>query len=255
MRPDRPSLLLLVSTLACAPSQEAAHVLLPVKLDGSQLADSKNDAGWTVILSAARIAVTDVQFTITGEMHGASASLGDWFIRRAWAHPGHLAGGEVTGELPGTFILDWFADDGKVLGTADMLTGDYNGINFTFHTAGAEDGLAAADPLLGHSAYFSGVAHRDGEQVQFTMALDYQEGTQMIGAPFDLALAADTEETIALQFLPTDPVEQRSMFDGVAFDALDDDGDGVVTIDPGSEAANVVRRAIYSHAHYQAEAQ
>lgn len=228
---------------------------IPVSIDGSTITDSTNDEGWTVTLSAARIAVADLQFTILGEMHGASAWLDGWLIRRAWAHPGHAAGGDVTGELVGEFVLDWFGADGVTLGPADVLTGDYNGLNFSFRVAGPEDGLMADDPLLGHSAYFGGVARKGDAEVVFTAALDYDVGTQMIGAPFELTIAADTQTMIALQLEPTDPVEAKSMFDGLAFDALDEDSDGVVTIVPDSEAANLLRRAVYSHAHYLAAAQ
>lgn len=245
-------LLLLTAVSSCTPSQEAVRVQIPVVLDASTIGDSTNSEGWTVSLSAARIAVTDLQFTIQGEMHGATAWLGGLFVRRAWAHPGHAAGGEVTGELVGEFVLDWLADDGATLGTADMLTGDYNGMNFTFRSAGDGDGLDAADPLLGHSAFFSGVARKGGEQVLFTATLDYNPGTRMIGAPFELTLAADTQATVALQLEPNDPIERRSMFDGLDFGALDDDGDGLVTIEPGSAAANAFRRTIYAHSHYVA---
>lgn len=249
------TIFLFATVSACTPSQEAVRVQLPVTIDASTITNSTNEEGWIVTMDTARIAVTDLQFTIQGESHGVTAWLGDWLIPRAWAHPGHYAGGNVTGELTGAFIFDWFGHDGMMLGSADMLVGDYNGINFTFRVADDGDGLAADDLLLGHTAYFSGVARKNGEEVMFTAVLDINAGTQMVGAPFELALADDTEATIAFQLEPTDPVEMKSMFDGLDFAALDDDADGVVTIEPGSEAANVFRRTLQSHIHYQAEAQ
>lgn len=242
----------LLGFFACTPSQEAVHVPLDVALDASGITPSTNDAGWTVELTTARIAVTDLQFTILGEMHGASASLGDWLISRAWAHPGHYSGGDITGELAGDFVLDWNAHDGMKLGTADMLTGDYNGVNFTFRAAVAADGLAAADPLTGHAAHFVGVARKDKQAVAFTAILDIAAGTQVVGAPFEDTVDATSVDPIEFQFLPTDPVEGKSLFDGLDFAALDDDADGSVTIAPGDESHNILRRTLQSHVHYNA---
>lgn len=255
MRRIQAGVIVMSAGLACAPSQEAVRVQLGVALDASTVADSTNDHGWTVALSEARIAVKDLQFTIQGEMHGSTAWLEGWLIRRAWAHPGHYSGGDVTGELVGEFVFDWVGHDGMMLGTGELLTGDYNGINFTFRAAGPSDGLAADDPLSGHTAYFSGVAHKDGEAIAFTAALDVNAGTQMVGAPFEMTVEADTRATIAIQLEATDPVEGRSMFDGLDFAALDEDADGVVDIAPGSAAHNIFVRTIQSHVHYNAVAE
>jgi hypothetical protein len=80
--------------------------------------------------------------------------------------------------------------------------------------------------MIGHTAYFAGVASKDGADVAFTAALDVSEGTQMVGAPFELSVEADTKAEIGVQLEATDPVEGKSMFDGLDFGALDDDGDG-----------------------------
>jgi hypothetical protein len=256
MRAVRTTLFLVAAALACSPSQEAVHVEVAVELDGSTVGDSTNDLGWTVTLTAARVAVSDLQFTIQGEMHGATAWLGGWLIGRAWAHPGHYAGGDVTGELVGAFMFDWFGGDGAMLGAADMLTGDYNGFNFTFRRASAaDDGLDADDPQIGHTAYFAGVARKDATEVAFTAVLDVNEGTQMVGAPFELAVMADTTAAIGVQLETTDPIEQVSLFDGLDFAALDEDGDGEVTLEPGSAAHNIFVRTIQSHVHYNSVAQ
>ncbi len=253
--PLRPVLTTLLLLTACTPSQEVAHVLLPVALDGSATSTTTNDAGWTIELSTARIAATDIQFSILGEMHGATASLAGWIVGRAWAHPGHYAGGDVTGELPGDFLFDWFARDGEVLGMADMLVGDYNGMNFTFRAATVADGLAASDPLLGHAAHFAGVARKGEAEVTFTALLDIDAGTQLVGAPFEDTVDAGSTAPIELQFLPTDPVEGTSLFDGLDFaelDALDSSTDGTASIKPGDAAHNILRRVLQSHVHYNA---
>lgn len=255
MREIQASLLLGV-VVGCAPSQEAVRVQLEVALDGSTVTASTNDLGWTVTLTDARIAAQDLQFTVLGEMHegGATAWLEGWLVRRAWAHPGHYAGGDVTGELVGSFVFDWIARDGVALGTADMLVGDYNGFNFLFRKAGEGDGLAEGDPMIGHTAYFAGVASKDGVDVAFTAALDVSEGTLMVGAPLELSVEADTKLEIGVQLEATDPVEGKSMFDGLDFGALDDDGDDEVVIEPGTAAHNIFVRTIQSHVHYNAEA-
>lgn len=246
---------MLIVIAGCAPSQEAVHVMLPVTIDGSTVAESTNDLGWTVTLTGARVAASDLQFTIQGEMHGATAWWDGWLVRRAWAHPGHYAGGDVTGELVGDFVFDWIAEDGAQLGVADVLTGDYNGFNFTFRRAGEGDGLAADDPLLGHTAHFTGVARSGPDEVAFTAVLDVNAGTQMVGGPFELTVSADSTASIGLQLEATDPVEMKSMFDGLDFAALDEDADGQVDIAPGSEAHNIFVRTIQSHVHYNAEAE
>lgn len=247
-------MLMMGAILACTPSQEAVRVQLGVELDASTVKESTSDLGWTVRLTGARIAVKDVQFTIQGEMHDATAWLEGWLIKRAWAHPGHYAGGDVTGELIGEFVFDWIDHDGMDLGTAELLTGDYNGINFTFRTAGAGDG-DEGDPLIGHTAYFAGSASKDGVEIGFTAALDVKAGTQMVGAPFELTVEAETNTKIGIQLEATDPVENKSLFDGLDFAALDEDGDKVVDIEPGSAAHNIFVRTIQSHVHYNAEAQ
>ncbi len=236
--------------LGCAPSQEAQRVQLEVEVDDATLVIGDNDLGWSIELGAARLAVADLQFTILGEMHEASAWLPSWVIGRAWAHPGHLAGGDVTGELTGAFVLDWVAGGGQRLGSAEMLTGTYHGLNFGFRVAAASDGLTGEDPLLGHTAYFAGTARKDGREVVFTAQVDIDAGTQMVGAAFDLEIDRSEQALLAIQFVPVDPIEGLSLFDGVDFAALDPDGDDVVAIVPGDEAHNFLRRTVQSHVHY-----
>ena len=249
----RPVLMTSLALMACSPSQEAAHVQLGVVLDGSALAPATTDLGWSVELSRARVAASDLQFTIQGEMHGASAGLGGWLISRAWAHPGHYAGGDVNGELVGDLVLDWTGGDGTSLGVADLLVGDYNGLNFGFRAATAADGLAADDPLLGHVAHFVGVARKGADEVGFTAVLDLDAGAQLVGAPFAEAIDVGATGPIALRLVPGDPVEGKSLFDGLDFAQLDADADGLVDSAPGDPAHNILRRSLQSHVHYQAE--
>lgn len=232
---------------ACAPSQEAARVKLSVVVDGSQLVDAVNDLGYTVHLETARLAIGDLEFTIRGEMHSAIASLWGLVIPTAWAHPGHYAGGDVTGELPGAFVLDFLMGDGAALGEAELIVGDYNGANLNLRRA---DEVPESDPLRGHTAYFAGTATRDGATITFTAALDAEIGAQVVGAPFEDAVAVDSEGPLRLRLIARDPSEELTLFDGLDFAELDGDGDGTVAIVPGDGAHNIVRRVLTSHVFY-----
>lgn len=248
-------LLPLSACLACAPSQEAARVELPVVVDGSALVEAETDLGYELRLDSARIAARDLEFTILGEMHARAARprpfrLWDLLVPDAFAHPGHYSGGDVTGELPGLFVLDWIAGDGEALGDAALLVGAYHGLNFTFRAA-AE--LPASDPLAGHSAQFAGVARKGPAEIAFTALLDLDEDARLIGAPFALDVDEGTELTLGLRLLLRDPSGAATLFDGVDFAALDDDGDGAVEIVPGDAAHNIIRRALQSHVFYAVE--
>lgn len=239
----------------CTPSQEVVRVPLEVALDASGITATTSDTGWTIALTTARVAASDLQFTIQGEMHGATAALGGWLVARAWAHPGHSAGGEVTGELAGDLVFDWLAQDGAALGTADVLVGAYEGMNFTFRAATVADGLAADDPLLGHTAQLAGVARKGESEVAFTVIVDIDAGAQLVGSPFEGTVDAGTTAPIELRFLPTDPITGTSLFDGLDFaalDALDTNTDGLAEISPGDVAHNILRRTLQSHVHYDA---
>jgi hypothetical protein len=244
---DVPVILLVSAACACTTSQEAARVELPVEVDGSRLTDTVNDLGYAVHLETARLAIGDVEFTISGEMHGATASLWRLLVPTAWAHPGHYAGGDVTGVLTGPFVLDWLAGDGVALGDAELIVGDYNGCNINLRRA---DELPDGDPLRGHTAFFAGVAGKDGASLAFTAALDVDDGVQVVGATFEDTVAVDSTGPLRLQLVARDQLDGDTLFDGLDFAALDDDGDGTVTIVPGDAAHNIFRRALPSHAFY-----
>jgi len=235
----------------CGTSQEAAEVPLSVVASARGMEAGVTDQGYTVTLRRARAALGDLEFTVGGEVHdtGALARLWDLVVPSAHAHPGHAAGGDVTGVLAGPFLVDWMAD-GAPLGTALLLEGDYEGANFAFRRAGAEDGLAAGDPLLGHTFAVEGTASRDGQVIEIDAIIDIEDGALMVGAPFLLAVEPNTRSTLALELFPTDPVKGASVWSGVDFAALDTDGDGAVSIRPGEDAHNVLRRNLQIHDHY-----
>ena len=228
--------------------KEAVEVELPVLVSSERIERAENDLGWTITVSSLRAAIRDVQFTIEGEEHEAGVAARQ-LAPPPPPHPGHSAGGDVTGELPGDWLIDWM-DDGAVIGTGTLLTGDYQGANFTFRRAGEADGLAEGDPLLGHTFHLVGRAEKDGEAIDFDVVLDVDEDTELVGAPFDLEVTEETTAGIGLEIATIDPFEDDTLFDGLDCAALDDDGDGAIAIRPGDAAHNRLRRLLQAHDYY-----
>lgn len=238
---------------ACS-SEEAVRVTLPAMADSRGVQTSTNDLGYTVQLTRMRVALRDVQFTIRGEMHARRGRLSRWLLPEAAAHPGHYAGGEITGQIIGAFVPDFAAAGGSKLGEAVLIAGTYQGANFTFRRADDSDKLAADDPLRGHSVHLEGSAVKEGKQLRFTALLDIKDNTQLVGAPFQLAVTPTSTATLALQALTVDPSNGNSLFQGIDFLALDGDGDGQVTIAPepapSAAAHNILARTLQVHDFY-----
>lgn len=247
---------LAAGVLGCGDPTEAVRVQLPVMVDASGLAPVTTDLGFTVELTEARLAFERLVFTVAGEVHAGSLmrTLGDALVPSAYAHPGHYEGGEVTGELPGAFVVDWAKDDGRVLGEATLIAGAYTASNFTFARADAEQ-LAAEDMMLGHTAVLSGTAARGETQIAFTVIVDAPEGRVLVGAPFEAEVGEGSTGTLRLQLDLTDPLEADTLFDNLDFSLLDEDGDGALVLGPdrpqGEEAYNLIRRTLLTHDHYR----
>lgn len=229
----------LAALVACSDSTEAPTVLLPVATSGTALAPATTDLGYTVTTTRVRMAIADLQLTIEGEMHTAAPN----------QHPGHYAGGDVTGTMPGHFVLDWNGT-AHTLGTAELIVGDYQGANFTFRAADAADGLAAGDALLGHAIHVEGVASKGGTDHRFDAVIDLDAGTQLVGAVFDDVVTEASTETLDLAFLPTDPTSAVTIYDGLDFATLPTTGDARIELRPGQAAYNAFRRPLQTHDHY-----
>lgn len=240
----RTTILLAASLAACAGTEDAATVSLPVTTAGEALPRATTDLGYTVLVETMRAAVSTIQFTIEGEVHAVTTPPG------TLGHPGHAAGGEVTGELPGDFVLAWTGQPRPPLGTGTLIVGDYRGANFSFRAADARDNLPAGDPLLGHTFHLTGTVARDTTLRPFDAVLDVEAGASVIGAVFEDRVTEASTETLAIAFLPADPSEQDTAFDGVDFFTLPTTAGGAIEIRPGSAAHNVIRRAIQTHDHY-----
>jgi hypothetical protein len=235
----------------CSPEgEEPEPVSLTVRAIGNGLTEVTNDKEWIVTLSRFRLAVADLEFTIEGETHASRASsLSELLIPSASAHPGHSAGGDVVGALGGEFLLD-LVDATQKLGKAELLPDAYTGMNLHFRTAGASDDLDTDDPLYGHTAYLEGTAEKEDTTIDFTAVLAVDDGTEMIGGPFEATIGSDTKGTLNLQVLTLDPYENDTMFDGLDFGELDEDEDGELEILPGSAAHNILAKTVIRHDHY-----
>jgi hypothetical protein len=229
---------------ACA-AEEAPTVSVPIVVSTAGLTAANTDLGYVVTVTRARLALRDLEMAVGGEAH-AVAGPG---ARPDPAHPGHEAGGEVTGELAGRFVVD-FSDRGAPIGDATLITGDYTSANFTFTRATAADGLAADDPLLGHTAHLEGVAAHNGQDYEFEAVIDLDEGTRVVGAPFPVTITEGASgRPIGLRLHTVDPYEADTLLDGIDFAALPE-AQGLHTIAPGQEAHNVGARNLRVHDHY-----
>jgi hypothetical protein len=233
-------------------------VALPVMVDSRGMTPVQTDLGYDVTLSEARLVVDDLQFTIAGEAHTASLwqRLCDLMVPVAHAHPGHYQGGDVTGELPGHFILDLVGGDATPFGVADLIVGAYESANFTFGQATAGDGLSDDDPLVGHTAHLRGQATRNGVVHVFQIELDAPVDRQLVGAPFQVEVTTSTTATVGFELMTRDPLEGDTLFDGVDFGALPLGPEGVElrgdSGDPASvDAYNGLRRTFMTHDHFK----
>ncbi len=232
-------------------SHEAVRVSLPVVADGTGLTEVQTDLGYQVKITMFRLAVKDLQFIARAEMNASLLQRAtNLLVARAYAHPGHDEGGEVTGELPGTYVLDFSKEDGKAIGKASLSTGSYKEGNFSFRKAGAADALTSADPLLGHTAYIEGQATRGAQVISFSAQVDIDEGSQLAGVPFARDVAETTQDSLGLKLFAKDPVVPKTLFDAIDFAALDPDGDGQVAMLPGQDANNLLRRNVQVHDFY-----
>lgn len=252
---------LALALCSCGSPEEAARVQLPVAVDASGIQKVTTDSGYEVTLTSARLMVEDFEFTIAGEAHSSLwQRLSEFVLPTAYAHPGHYSGGDVTGELSGRYLIDWFGAS-ATLGEATLLVGDYESANFSFARGTADDGLASNDPLLGHTAVLEGTASKGGQTVRFSVVIDAPEDRELIGAPFDFEVSEGSTAQLGFRLLPLDPYENDSLFDGVDFAALDADGDGTLSIGPSEkndssilDAYNQLRRTFLTHDHFDIRA-
>jgi hypothetical protein len=249
--------------LSCADAREPRRVELPVVVDPRGIRPVQTDRGYHVELSRARLVLDRLELTIAGEASAASIWLRELVLPVAHAHPGHDERGDVTGELPGHFVLD-LLDPDALIGVATLIVGAYRSGNFTFGRAESADGLPDADPLLGHSAMFVGVASKAGTDVEFSFVIDAPPGSELIGAPFEVEVTESSPTGLRFELLTLDPIEGDTLFDGIEFDGLPADPGGEarprVTIHPDDteplvvDAYDTFRRTFQTHDHFMLSA-
>lgn len=238
-------------------AEEAPRIELPIVADGSLVAPTTTDLGYVVELSEARMVLSNVLFTVRGEAH-AARRLSDWLIAPAYAHPGHFHGGEISGEMPGRFVVDWIQGHGQPLGTATLLAGNYESANFTFAYGTPDDGLPANDALLEHTAILRGVAKRidDGQETAFVALIQANKGRDLIGAPFEIEISGQTQSQLGFRLATTDPYEGDSLFDGIDFAELAQ-GKELITFSESNDQEEVrtayfrLRRTFQTHDHFE----
>jgi hypothetical protein len=244
-------LLTVLCLAGCEPEgDEPAEVSLPVTFNGGGLTPAVNDLGWQVTLNRFDVCVENMEFTQEGEAHASILKrVSDFFIPEAMAHPGHLAGGDVTGTLTGKWLIP-FLGASRNLGLATLLEGDYNGVNLSFCVADETVGAAATSAIFGHQAMMSGTATNGISTVQFTAIIDIGDAPTMWGGVFELMVAESSSVQLVLHPFSVDPFEEDTFFDGLDFGALDDDGDGTVNLIAGMPAHNILMKSLLSHDHW-----
>lgn len=243
---------------ACDSAEEAPRVELAVAVDASAVTTVTNDLGYEIALTEARAAVENLAFAVAGEGHTVSLwqQVSDVLVPTAYAHPGHFQGGDVAGELRGRFILNWLPASDAEIGRATLLAGVYKSANFMFIRASAEDGITSDDLLFGHTAILRGQATKGATRIDFVARIDSPEARELIGAPFEYEVTADSRARLGVRLTTADLLEGDTLFDGLDFVALDADGDGQLVIEETSSdtaivnALNQLRRTFQTHDHF-----
>ncbi len=250
--------LVVLAAVSCSSPEEATQVNVPVVVDHTQVEPVTTDLDYEVEVSEAKIMAKDFTFALAGEIHSSTLlhRAYDWLVPTARAHPGHYQGGDITGEMPGRFLLDFLPGEETNLGQASLLVGSYHSANFVFTVASDED-VKEDDPLLGHSALLRGIATKDGKVVSFLALIDSPEDRQLTGIPFEYELEETSDVVLQIRLETVDELEGDTLFDGLDFLELDDDSDGEVEIVPGAEsdglldAYNLLRRTLQTHDHFE----
>ena len=219
---------MLALLVGCSPSEEAATVTHPVRVDGAGVTAVQTDLGYTVTLTEARAVLTNVQFVRASEMVARAWSPLSLIVGTAHAHPGHGEGGAVVGELPGIHTVDWIDQDDAALGDA-VLVAEANALRFVF---------AATTPQAA-SVRIAGVATKDGVEHPFAADFDLAD-VAVEGVPFEAA--AQGAEIWGLRLTAADPFEGDTLFDGVDF--------ATATWAADDPNYNRLGRALRTHDHY-----
>jgi hypothetical protein len=239
----------------CGGGHEPAHVRLAVMTRAAAFAPFATDTGYAVELTEMRVAVADLEFTVNGEAHARSRrSVPGSLASVAYAHPGHLADGEVTGQLLGELVLDLAPTEDTVVGLAELLPGDYQGMNLRFRQARAEEPGLSDDPLAGHTVVVAGTATRGPDVFPFRAVIDLDAASTLVGAPAELSVGAATAGALVVELLAVEPTRTGgTLLDGVDFAAIGADSEGVTVIAAGDPAHDLIAGRVEDHSYWWVE--
>lgn len=210
-----------------------------------------NALGWTVTLSAAYLSVGPLYYysgdPVLSRRHDPKskqqdmwASVGDWFIKPAYAHPGHYIEGAAMGQMLVPTTIDLLGGSVVQLADGEGVTGITNSARFTWQSPPTGE-LAAA--LEGHVILTKGTATKAGTTILFIAKADEPEvhdgndkaevaGCAFGSSPGQVGVNMDGDGTVTLTLSPS------VWFDEVDFDyviagdagAPEADANGVVDI-------------------------
>ena len=234
---------------ACGESQAPVQVELPVVINATGPAQSTTDLGYTVVLTEARIALSDVRF-MSGENEHSSRlrPLYDLLVPTALAHPGHSEGGVIHGELTGSFEIDLVTATDLTLGPATLLATDYTSATFT---------LAALSDQPEASFFLAGTASRNDMSTPFTIAIAAPAGREITGIRFEANVPPQpsSDARISLRLTLDSLFREHSLFDTIDFAALASHGELHLEAGSAEPAYLELRRRLLSHDHVEFQLQ
>lgn len=198
------------------------RIELEVKIAASPESRSFTNArGWNITLTKAAVATGAFYFYDGDTLFATRANVrGSWFVKSAFAHPGHYVPGNAKGEMRTSGSVDLLV--GATLGRGDGVTGFARSATFTF----AAPAVGAAATELGASAIVvEGSAAKGAEARGFRAEIAIEElkdakgVAQIEGCPF---LVADMEADGVVSVMIKLPI----WFDQVAFDDVPERADG-----------------------------
>lgn len=204
----------------------------------------ETDLGYAVEIVEVQLAVADLEFTAGGAVHDKRQRQ---LAPDAAYHPGHIQGGQVLGEYPGRQLVKLVADSVFTSGeTFGLSSVHYDAVNFEFWTS-AE--LTPANANIEPSAVVRGTVTVDDEPVPFEFSVAMESNDRVFGVPFAVDVPRAGDVTVVFEFHPIDPIEGKTLLDGVDFGALETD-DGQLVLASGTASYNRVRNTLRRHDHY-----
>jgi hypothetical protein len=202
------------------------RIVLDVKIAASPESKSFTNArGWSITISKAAIATGAFYFYDGDTLFAArTPAHGSWFVKSAFAHPGHYVPGNAKGEMRSPGSADLLA--GATLGHGDGVSGFARSATFMFSSPAA--GVAAGE-LGPNVIVVEGTAAKAAETRSFRVEVGLDEVkdakgvAQIEGCPFTPAdMQGDGVVSITIKI--------PMWFDQVAFDEVPKGTDGAPVV-------------------------